>query len=108
MPISRPTPFALAAALCSLLAAPSSRADDTLMQRVLIDGSRASQLGIADAAGDGSVTQQQLAARTTYRPGELLEATPGLIVSQHSGEGKANQFYLRLSLIHISEPTRPY
>ena len=95
MPISRPTPFALAAALCSLLAVPSSRADDTLMQRVLIDGSRASQLGIADAAGDGSVTQQQLAARTTYRPGELLEATPGLIVSQHSGEGKANQFYLR-------------
>ena len=41
------------------------------------------------------VTQQQLAARTVYRPGELLEATPGLIVSQHSGEGKANQFYLR-------------
>jgi hypothetical protein len=90
-----PLPSALAAALCSLLALPSSRADDTLMQRVLIDGSRASQLGIADAAGDGSVTQQQLAARTTYRPGELLEATPGLIVSQHSGEGKANQFYLR-------------
>ncbi|KQV86677.1 TonB-denpendent receptor [Massilia sp. Root351] len=90
-----PIPSALAAALCSLLALPSSRADDTLMQRVLIDGSRASQLGVADAAGDGSVTQQQLAARTTYRPGELLEATPGLIVSQHSGEGKANQFYLR-------------
>lgn len=89
----RPLPSALAAAL--LLAFPVSRADDTLMQRVLVDGSRASQLGIADAAGDGSVTQQQLAARTTYRPGELLEATPGLIVSQHSGEGKANQFYLR-------------
>ena len=34
-------------------------------------------------------------ARTAYRPGELLEATPGLVVSQHSGEGKANQFYLR-------------
>jgi outer membrane cobalamin receptor len=94
MPILRPTPFALAA-WCSLLAASSSHADDTLMQRVLVDASRASQLGIADAAGDGSVTQQQLAARTTYRPGELLEATPGLIVSQHSGEGKANQFYLR-------------
>jgi hypothetical protein len=91
----RPLPSALAAALCSLLALPPSRADDTLMQRVLIDGSRASQLGIADAAGDGSVTQHQLAARTTYRPGVLLEATPGLIVSQHSGEGKANQFYLR-------------
>jgi len=41
------------------------------------------------------VTQEQLDARTVYRPGELLEAVPGLIVSQHSGEGKANQFYLR-------------
>ena len=70
------------------------RADD-LLQRVTIDGSRANQLGVADAASAGSVSQQELAARTVYRPGELLEATPGLIVSQHSGEGKANQFYLR-------------
>ncbi|MGH6770048.1 MAG: TonB-dependent receptor [Xanthobacteraceae bacterium] len=29
------------------------------------------------------------------RPGEFLEATPGLIVTQHSGEGKANQYFLR-------------
>ena len=29
------------------------------------------------------------------RPGEILEATPGLIVTQHSGEGKANQYFLR-------------
>ncbi|WP_374583418.1 TonB-dependent receptor [Pseudoduganella sp.] len=43
----------------------------------------------------GSVSQRQLEARTIYRPGELLEATPGLVASQHSGEGKANQFYLR-------------
>jgi hypothetical protein len=68
---------------------------DDLLQRVTIDGSRANQLGLADAASAGSVSQQELAARTVYRPGELLEATPGLIVSQHSGEGKANQFYLR-------------
>jgi outer membrane cobalamin receptor len=47
------------------------------------------------SASAGSVSQQELAARTVYRPGELLEAAPGLIVSQHSGEGKANQFYLR-------------
>jgi len=68
---------------------------DDLLQRVAIDGSRANQLGLADAASAGSVSQKELAARTVYRPGELLEATPGLIVSQHSGEGKANQFYLR-------------
>ncbi|XRW42709.1 TonB-dependent receptor [Pseudoduganella sp. R-43] len=65
------------------------------MQRVLVEGARASQLGVADSGGMGSVSQRQLEARTIYRPGELLEATPGLVASQHSGEGKANQFYLR-------------
>ena len=65
------------------------------LPEVRIESSRTSQLGVADSANTGVVTQQQLDARTVYRPGELLEATPGLIVSQHSGEGKANQFYLR-------------
>ena len=62
---------------------------------VQIQGSRNSVLGDAGTANEGVVTQQQLDARTVYRPGELLEAVPGLVVSQHSGEGKANQFYLR-------------
>ena len=71
------------------------------LEAAVVEGSRISQLGIADAASAGVVTQKQLEARTVYRPGELLEATPGLIVSQHSGEGKANQFYLRgLNLDH--------
>ena len=34
-------------------------------------------------------------ARPFSRPGEVLEAVPGLIVTQHSGEGKANQYFLR-------------
>ncbi len=62
---------------------------------VVVQSSRNSVLGEAGTANEGVVTQQQLDARTVYRPGELLEAVPGLIVSQHSGEGKANQFYLR-------------
>ena len=62
---------------------------------VQVQGSRNSVLGDAGTANEGVVTQQQLEARTVYRPGELLEAVPGLVVSQHSGEGKANQFYLR-------------
>ena len=65
------------------------------LQKVIISGSAASQVGVADSASVGTVTQKQLEARTAYRPGELLEAAPGLVVSQHSGEGKANQFYLR-------------
>ena len=62
---------------------------------VEVQGSRNSVLGDAGTANEGVVTQQQLEARTVYRPGELLEAVPGLVVSQHSGEGKANQYYLR-------------
>ncbi len=66
-----------------------------VLEKVQVTGSATSQVGIADSANVGTVTQEQLEARTVYRPGELLEAAPGLIVSQHSGEGKANQFYLR-------------
>lgn len=62
---------------------------------VVVQTSRTSQLGEASTANSGVVTQEQLDARTVYRPGELLEAVPGLIVTQHSGEGKANQFFLR-------------
>jgi hypothetical protein len=87
----RPLPLALAALFFHVHA----HADDPVIQRVLVEGARASQLGIADSANEGSVSQKELAMRTIYRPGELLEATPGLIASQHSGEGKANQFYLR-------------
>ena len=54
---------------------------------VEVQGSRNSVLGEAGTANEGVVTQQQLDARTVYRPGELLEAVPGLVVSQHSGEG---------------------
>jgi outer membrane receptor protein involved in Fe transport len=65
------------------------------LETVVITGQTASPVGVADSASVGTVTKKQLDARTVYRPGELLEAAPGLVVSQHSGEGKANQFYLR-------------
>ena len=68
---------------------------DTVLAPVVIEGSRNSLLGDAATANQGVVTRPQLEARTVYRPGEVLEAVPGLVVSQHSGEGKANQFYLR-------------
>jgi hypothetical protein len=81
--------------LAALFSHTLAHADDLVIQRVLVEGARASQLGIADSANAGSVSQKELEMRTIYRPGELLEAAPGLIASQHSGEGKANQFYLR-------------
>ena len=48
-------------------------------------------VGIASAASQGAITAAQLEARPIMRPGEVLETVPGMIVSQHSGEGKANQ-----------------
>ena len=48
-----------------------------------------------DTASQGVVTGEQIQQQPTYRVGETLEVVPGLIVTQHSGEGKANQYFLR-------------
>ncbi|TXH02615.1 MAG: TonB-dependent receptor [Nevskiaceae bacterium] len=48
-----------------------------------------------DSASIGTVYAEQFQNRPLSRPGELLEVVPGLIVTQHSGEGKANQYFLR-------------
>lgn len=56
---------------------------------------------VTDAATEGTVTARQLANRPLLRPAEVLESVPGLIVTQHSGDGKANQYFLRgFSLDH--------
>ncbi len=47
------------------------------------------------AASEMTISGEQLNARPAARVGEVLEAVPGLIVTQHSGEGKANQYFLR-------------
>lgn len=52
-------------------------------------------VGIASSASQGAVTAAQLEARPVMRSGEVLETVPGMVISQHSGEGKANQYYLR-------------
>ncbi len=52
-------------------------------------------VGIAQSASQGAIAATQLDARPIMRTGEVLETVPGLIITQHSGEGKANQYYLR-------------
>jgi outer membrane receptor protein involved in Fe transport len=52
-------------------------------------------VGIAQSASQGAVTARQLETRPIMRPGDVLETVPGVVISQHSGEGKANQYYLR-------------
>jgi hypothetical protein len=60
-----------------------------------VTGRSTNLVGKATAASEGTINQEQIANRPVLRPGEVLEAIPGVIISQHSGEGKANQYYLR-------------
>ena len=52
-------------------------------------------VGVASAGSEGAITSAQLAVRPSNRAAEILETVPGMVISQHSGEGKANQYYLR-------------
>jgi TonB-dependent Receptor Plug Domain len=52
-------------------------------------------IGIAGSASEGTVGQQEISERPILRPGEVLETIPGMIVTQHAGGGKANQYFLR-------------
>ncbi len=52
-------------------------------------------VGIAQSASQGAITARQLDMRPLMRTGEVLETVPGVVVTQHSGEGKANQYFLR-------------
>lgn len=58
-------------------------------------GRRANLVGEAVSASEGSVGQQEIASRPLQRSGDLLELVPGLVATQHSGSGKANQYFLR-------------
>jgi hypothetical protein len=64
-------------------------------EQILVTGRGSDMVGIAASASQGMVGPQELEQRPILRPGEVLETVPGLIVSQHSGDGKANQYYLR-------------
>jgi outer membrane receptor protein involved in Fe transport len=69
-----------------------------------LENPRENLVGVATSASVGAITAEQLDARPIMRPGEVLEAVPGFITSQHSGEGKANQYYLRgFNLDHGSD-----
>jgi len=67
----------------------------TQLQPVTVLGNYDNAVGSSDAASQGSVTATLIASRPTLRPAEVLEFVPGVIVTQHSGDGKANQYFLR-------------
>src|SRR5580704_4413250 len=87
---------ALAAALLlATCCCPTLALAEEPLQEVTVTASRLDLLGSATTASQGSVTEQELDLRPAYRVGQLLESVPGLVVTVHSGEGKANQYLAR-------------
>jgi len=74
---------------------PQSPSEPVRLPEVVVHGREDSLVGVADSGSQGTVGGDQLEERPLSRPGEVLETVPGLILTQHSGTGKANQFFLR-------------
>lgn len=93
------SPLALSIAAGSLCVAQvnaagiNSSTDEAQLSNVTV--SSQAQVGSAVSASMGTVVAEQIEQRPISRAGEVLETVPGLIVTQHSGEGKANQYFLR-------------
>lgn len=99
-------PFATAPLVTALVAAsywPYAQAeeaelaknDTTQLETVQVLGHRLNQLGKKLSAAEGTVGSADIANRPVLRTGEILEFVPGMVVTQHSGSGKANQYFLR-------------
>ncbi|MBW2941780.1 TonB-dependent receptor [Zhongshania aquimaris] len=65
------------------------------IETVEVEGRRINLVGEAVSASEGIVGQQEISLRPLLRTGEVLELVPGMVVTQHSGTGKANQYFLR-------------
>ncbi len=66
-----------------------------VIEKIEVSGHYENRVGTSDAASAGYITPQLIEDRPLLRPGEVLEYIPGMIVTQHSGAGKANQYFLR-------------
>lgn len=81
-------------AACSITVQ-ASGVQGTNLEELLVVGKKAGLAGEALSASVGTVTAEQLEHRPLLRPAEIMETVPGLVVTQHSGDGKANQYFLR-------------
>lgn len=65
------------------------------IEEVVVWGRQRALIGEALSASEGFVGYADLSTRPMLRVGELVEVIPGMIATQHSGSGKANQYFLR-------------
>jgi outer membrane receptor protein involved in Fe transport len=64
-------------------------------EEIIVFGRSLELVGRAEAATEGTIAGADLLVRPMLRVAELLEAVPGMVAVQHSGSGKANQYFLR-------------
>ncbi|MDC8829531.1 TonB-dependent receptor [Alteromonas gilva] len=82
--------------LClSLLSSFSVFADGPHIERVVVFGKQSDLVGDSISASEGVIGAGDIERRPLLRAGEVLEFVPGMVVTQHSGSGKANQYFLR-------------
>ncbi len=87
---------ALLGTTCLAAIAPAAPAQETIhLPEIVNVAAQTRQTEPENAASEQYRSGERIIQLPYARPGEFLEATPGLIVTQHSGEGKANQYYLR-------------
>ncbi len=65
------------------------------MEEIVVYGRSTSLIGQAASASEGIVGFDDIQLPPLLRVGELTEAVPGMVATQHSGTGKANQYFLR-------------
>ena len=73
----------------------SSNKDATSLGTVVVQGHYANGVGSSDSSSSGTISGQLVEDMPLLRPGQVLEDVPGMVVTQHSGDGKANQYFLR-------------
>lgn len=68
---------------------------EDVLEEIVVYGRSIQQIGSATSASEGIVGYQDIQLPPLLRVGELVEAVPGMVATQHSGTGKANQYFLR-------------
>jgi hypothetical protein len=66
-----------------------------LSEYVVVDGRADRMVGVAQSASEGTINAAELAARPVLRSADLLEAVPGVVMTQHSTGGHAPIILLR-------------
>ena len=69
--------------------------DQDKVEEIIVWGRASEQKGLVGSASEGLISDSDFSTRVFHRVGEMVEMVPGMVVTQHSGAGKANQYFLR-------------